>query len=35
MPFHKTFGVDLGTSDVKLYSLEQDTIITEIGRAHV
>ena len=29
MPFHKTFGVDLGTSDVKLYSLEQDTIITE------
>lgn len=29
MPFHKTFGVDLGTSTVKIYSQEQDTIITE------
>lgn len=29
MPFHKTFGVDLGTSTVKIYSQEQDTIISE------
>ena len=29
MPFHKTFGVDLGTSTVKIYSQEQDTISTE------
>lgn len=29
MPLHKTFGVDLGTSTVKLYSQEQDAIITE------
>lgn len=29
MPFHKTFGIDLGTSTVKIYSQEQDTMITE------
>lgn len=29
MPLHKTFGVDLGTSTVKLYSQDQDTIVTE------
>lgn len=29
MPLHKTFGVDLGTSTVKIYSQEQDKIITE------
>ena len=29
MPFHKTFGVDLGTSMVKIYSCQQDTILTE------
>lgn len=29
MPFHKTFGVDLGTSTVKIYSQEQDAITTE------
>lgn len=29
MPLHKTFGVDLGTSTVKIYSQEQDAIITE------
>lgn len=29
MPFHKTFGIDLGTSTVKIYSQEQDTVITE------
>lgn len=26
---HKTFGVDLGTSTVKIYSQDNDTIITE------
>lgn len=29
MPFNKTFGVDLGTSSVKIYAKDQDTIITE------
>lgn len=29
MPLHRTFGVDLGTSTVKIYSQDQDTIITE------
>lgn len=29
MPFHKTFGVDLGTSMVKIYSDHQDTILAE------
>ena len=29
MPLHKTFGVDLGTSTVKIYSQDQDTILTE------
>lgn len=29
MPLHKTFGVDLGTSTVKIYSQEQDTVIKE------
>ena len=29
MPLHKAFGVDLGSSMVKIYSQSQDTIITE------
>ena len=29
MLLHKTFGVDLGTSTVKIYSQDNDTIITE------
>ena len=29
MPLHKAFGVDLGSSSVKIYAQEQDTIITE------
>ena len=29
MPFNKTFGVDLGTSAVKIYAKDQDTVITE------
>lgn len=29
MPLYKTFGVDLGTSTVKIYSQDQDTFITE------
>lgn len=29
MPLHKAFGVDLGSSLVKIYSQSQDTIITE------
>lgn len=29
MPFHKTFGIDLGTSTVKIYSYQKDTILTE------
>ena len=29
MPLHKTFGVDLGTSTVKIYSQDQDTVLTE------
>lgn len=29
MPLYKTFGVDLGTSTVKIYSQEQGTLITE------
>lgn len=29
MPLHRTFGVDLGTSTVKIYAQEQGTIITE------
>ena len=29
MPLHKAFGVDLGSSSMKIYAQEQDTIITE------
>ncbi|MGN0398928.1 MAG: rod shape-determining protein [Blautia sp.] len=29
MPFHKTFGIDLGTSMVKIYSCQNDTILKE------
>ena len=29
MPLHKAFGVDLGSSAVKIYSQHQDTIIAE------
>ena len=29
MPLHKAFGVDLGSSMVKIYSQSQDTIIAE------
>lgn len=29
MPFNKTFGVDLGTSLLKIYAQDQDTVITE------
>lgn len=29
MPFHKTFGIDLGTSTIKIYSAQKDTIIAE------
>ena len=29
MPLHKAFGVDLGSSLIKIYSQSQDTIITE------
>ena len=29
MPIHKTFGVDLGTSTIKIYSAQKDTITKE------
>ena len=29
MLLHKTFGVDLGTSTIKIYAQDKDTIITE------
>ena len=29
MPLHKAFGVDLGSSSVKIYVQSQDTIIAE------
>ena len=29
MPFHKIFGVDLGTSTIKIYSAQKDTVIKE------